>query len=80
MTPRPKRSRQDQRAYRPCIQCAMPVLTAQTPEGQVVHLDVRQPCFVVAWSDQAAMPLAQESSAYVLHRCQSACPARPRRV
>ena len=70
MTPRPRRSRQDQRAFRPCVQCAMPVLTAQTPEGQVVHLDVLKPTYCVTWSDQSAMPIAVANSAYVEHTCR----------
>jgi hypothetical protein len=66
MTPRP---RQDMQAFRPCVLCGQPVLMAETLQGQVVHLDVRQVCYVVAWSEQAALPTAFASRAYVVHQC-----------
>jgi hypothetical protein len=71
---RPRRSRQDMQAYRPCLWCGLPVLTAETTAGQVVHLDVRQPCYCVAWAEQAALPVAFESRAYVVHQCRQAAP------
>jgi hypothetical protein len=81
MTPRrPLRSRQDMAAYRPCLACGQPTLMAELTTGQTVHLDVRQPCFVVTWAEQAALPQACESRAYALHACQGACTSRRKRV
>jgi hypothetical protein len=76
-TPRPRRPRQDMQAFRPCLWCGLPVLTAETTKGQTLHLDVRQPCYAVAWSDQAALPTACESQAYVVHTCRGTCSGRP---
>jgi hypothetical protein len=80
VTPRPRRSRQDQRAFRPCAWCGRPVLTAETAPGQVVHLDVLKPTYGVTWSDQSALPTAVANTAYVEHQCRGTCPARPRSV
>ena len=69
MTPRPLRPREDVQAYRPCLLCGLPVLTAETLQGETLHLDVRQPCYCVAWADRAALPSALLSRAYVVHQC-----------
>jgi hypothetical protein len=66
------RPREDQRAYRPCIACGLPVLTAETTQGGVLHLDVLTPCYAVAWASTAAIPTACESPAYAVHQCAHA--------
>jgi hypothetical protein len=63
------RPREDQQAYRPCLMCGLPILTAETVQGGVLHLDVLTPCYGVAWPTTAAMPTACESPAYAVHQC-----------
>jgi hypothetical protein len=63
------RPREDQRAYRPCIACGLPILTAETIQGETLHLAPRQATYCVAWADRAPLLTACESRAYVVHTC-----------
>jgi hypothetical protein len=45
---RPKRPREDAQAYHACVLCGQPILSGETVQGQVVHLDVSQACYCVA--------------------------------
>jgi hypothetical protein len=66
----PKRSRQDAVAYAPCVLCGVPVLAGETLHGETLHLDVTQPCYCVAWANEAKVPTLFESRAYVVHTCR----------
>ena len=68
-TPRPRQSRQDTQAYRPCVLCGVPVLTGQTTDGHTLHLDVTRSCYAVVWANEAKVPTLLPSRAYPVHQC-----------
>lgn len=63
--------------YGPCPRCGRDVLTVPTMvngSAVVVMLETsqeRQKTFIVAWGKGMTDPIAHESAAYPVHRCQA---------